>query len=195
MPSLATLLREVRACTLCAAHLPHGPRPVLQLDPDARILVAAQAPGRKVHASGMPFTDASGDRLRDWMGVDKETFYDPKQIAIIPMGFCYPGTTKAGDSPPRPECAPAWRSKLLSHLKQLELTFVVGQYALAWHLPERGASVTKRVEHWQDQWPHIVPLPHPSPRNNRWLQRNPWFEKEVIPALRTRVAEILSAPK
>ncbi len=159
----------------------------------ARILVAAQAPGRKVHASGLPFDDASGERLRDWLGVTRETFYDPTQLAILPMGFCYPGTGKSGDLPPRLECAPAWRAKLLAHLPQLELSLVIGQYAQAYHLPGKHASLTALVHDWRAFWPRTVPLPHPSPRNNIWLKRNPWFGEELLPALRGRVAEVLGA--
>lgn len=191
MTSLAALLDEVRACTLCESHLPHGPRPVLQMHPQARVLIAGQAPGRKVHASGVPFDDASGDRLRDWMGVTREVFYDPRQIAILPMGFCFPGTGKSGDLPPRPECMLAWRDQLLGHLRHLEVTLVVGRYAQAYHMSERRSSLTETVRDWQSCWPGIVPLPHPSPRNNIWLGRNPWFEKELVPMLRRRVSEAL----
>lgn len=192
MIPVAQLLAEVRACTACAPHLPLGPRPVLQLHPDARVLIAAQAPGRKVHASGKPFTDASGDRLREWMGMTPEVFYDPRRIAIVPMGFCYPGTTKSGDLPPRPECAPMWRERLLQRLVHLELTLVIGQYAHAYHLRGTRASLTERVRSWRQLGPNVVPLPHPSPRNNGWLQRNPWFERELVPALRRRIGRILS---
>jgi uracil-DNA glycosylase len=185
------LLADVRACTICAPHLPHGVRPVLQLDPASRVLVVGQAPGRKVHESGVPFADASGDRLRDWMGVSTETFYDPKQVAILPMGFCYPGTGKGGDLPPRPECAPAWRAQLLAHAHHVRLTIVIGSYAMAYHLPEARGGVTEIVAAWRDHWPDVLPLPHPSPRNNIWLRKNPWFETDVLPALRTRVVEVL----
>lgn len=191
MTSLATLLAEVRACVLCAEHLPLGPRPVLQLHPAARILIAAQAPGRKVHETGLPFNDASGDRLRDWLGISREVFYDARQIAIVPMGFCFPGTGQAGDLPPRPECAPAWRAALLSRLKKLQFTLVIGRYAQAYHLPHQGTSVSEVVQAWRKHWPHTVALPHPSPRNNRWLKRNPWFEEELLPVVRARVSEIL----
>jgi uracil-DNA glycosylase len=192
---LAQLLQEVRACTLCAAPLAElglTPRPVLQVDALARILVVGQAPGRKVHESGIPFDDASGERLRQWMGIEAATFYDPRQVSILPMGFCFPGTGKSGDLPPRPECAPAWRSALLSHLKNIKLTLVIGQYAQSYHLPGDAISVTQAVQAWQSSWPHTVPLPHPSPRNNLWLKRNPWFEETLIPALRVRVTEILA---
>jgi uracil-DNA glycosylase len=177
---------------LCAGHLPLGPHPVVQVYPSARILIAAQAPGRKVHETGLPFNDASGDRLRNWLGISREVFYDNRQIAILPMGFCFPGTGKTGDLPPRLECAPAWRSALLRHLKKLQLTLVIGQYAQAYHLENECASVTEVVQAWRKYWPHTVPLPHPSPRNNLWLKLNPWFEAEVLPALRARVAEVLA---
>lgn len=190
--SLKRLADEVRACTLCAEHLPLGPRPVLQVDLRARILIAGQAPGSKVHASGVPFEDASGDRLRAWMGVDAATFYDARRVAILPMGFCYPGTGKSGDLPPRPECAAAWRTQLLAALRNVQLTLLVGQFAQAWHLGDAGRpALTDTVRAWREYWPAAVPLPHPSPRNNLWLRRNPWFEAEVLPRLRWRVREII----
>jgi len=192
MNSFASLLAEVRACTLCAAHLPHGPRPVLQIHPQARILIASQAPGRKVHESGVPFDDASGDRLREWMGLTREVFYDSRRIAILPMGLCFPGTGKSGDLPPRPECRLAWHDLLLGHLRHLEMTLVVGRYAQAYYMNEERSSLTETVRNWRSYWPKIVPLPHPSPRNNIWLRRNPWFEKELVPVLRRRVSEILA---
>ncbi len=192
MSSLRSLLAEVRACTICAAHLPHGVRPVLQIHPAARVLIAGQAPGRKVHESGVPFDDASGDRLRNWMGVTRKVFYDPRQIAILPMGFCFPGTGKAGDLRPRAECAPAWREQLLSRLRHVRLTLILGQYAQAYHLLGGSPlSLTEMVRSWRRYWPSAVPLPHPSPRNNSWLQRNPWFIDELLPALRRRVSEVL----
>ena len=189
--SLAQLLTGVRACTICAAHLPLGPRPVLQMHASARILVAGQAPGRNVHETGLPFNDASGDRLRAWLGMSRDVFYDARRVAILPMGFCFPGTGKSGDLAPRLECAPAWRAPLLSHLKKLELTLVIGRYAQAHHLPDGPASLTETVQAWRKHWPHTVALPHPSPRNNLWLKRNPWFEEELVPLLRTRVSEAL----
>jgi uracil-DNA glycosylase len=140
----------------------------------------------------VPFDDASGDRLRDWLGISREVFYDARRVAILPMGFCWPGIGPSGDLPPRPECAPAWRAPLLGHLKQLRLTLVIGRYAQAWHLPQAPDSVTAAVAAWRDDWPHSLPLPHPSPRNNLWLKRNPWFEAEVLTALRARVAEVLA---
>lgn len=192
MSRFTALLAEVRACTICTAHLPLGPRPVLQVAPSARLLIASQAPGRKVHESGVPFDDASGERLRDWLGITREVFYNPRQVAILPMGFCYPGTGRSGDLPPRPECAPAWRTPLLSALKRLRLTLLVGQYAQAYHLPGDDAPLTARVQGWQQYWPDAVPLPHPSPRNNFWLKRNPWFEQELLPTLRVRVQQVLA---
>ncbi|WP_319379791.1 uracil-DNA glycosylase family protein [Thiomicrorhabdus sp.] len=160
------LLEEIRRCRICEAVLPQAPRPVLQYRPDARILIAGQAPGRKVQISGIPFDDASGERLRHWMGISSSVFYDPQSIAILPMGFCYPGTGKNGDLPPRPECAPAWREKLLQPMNRLEMTLVIGRYAQEYHFGKTGASLTERVRRWQDFWPEKVPLPHPSPRNN-----------------------------
>jgi uracil-DNA glycosylase len=191
---LPLLLKEVRACTLCAEHLALGPRPVLQVDARARILVAGQAPGRKVHDSGVPFDDASGERLRQWMGVDRGVFYDPAIVAILPMGFCYPGTGRSGDLPPRRECAPQWRAPLLAALPKIELTLVIGHYALAWHLPQLATnSLTDTVQAWRAQWPGVLPLPHPSPRNNIWLKRNAWFVEDVVPALQARVRGILGS--
>jgi uracil-DNA glycosylase len=192
---VTALLRDVRGCTLCTAHLPLGPRPVLQVGSRARILIAGQAPGRKVHESGVPFDDASGDRLREWMGIDRAVFYDAALIAILPMGFCYPGTGASGDLPPRPECAPQWRQRILSAMPNIELTLVIGQYAQAWHLVRSGTigatGVTEAVRGWRDHWPAVLPLPHPSPRNNIWLKRHPWFAAEVLPALQARVGTIV----
>lgn len=193
VPAFEALLAEVRACALCAEHLPLGPRPVLQLHPDARILVAAQAPGRKVHETGVPFNDASGERLRDWLGLARESFYDPRRVAIVPMGLCYPGKGDSGDLPPRPECAPRWRVRLLGTLTRLQLTLVIGRYAVAYHLPEERDGLTSAVRDWRSYWPAVVPLPHPSPTNNGWLARNRWFERELVPRLRARVAQVLRA--
>lgn len=191
MRSFEPLLADIRACTWCAADLPHGPRPVLQLHPSARILVAAQAPGRKVHETGIPFNDASGDRLRRWLGLEREQFYDPTLVAIVPMGFCYPGQGPSGDLPPRPECAARWRAPVLQVLQRVELTLVVGRYAAAYHLPQERAGVTAAVRNWRRHWPSVVPLPHPSPTNNRWFAQNRWFEEEVVPLLRARVADVV----
>ena len=194
---LRQLLADARACTLCAAHLPHGPRPVVVADARARILIVGQAPGRRVHASGVPWDDPSGDRLRAWLDVDRDTFYDPAQFAIIPMGFCYPGTHsresgKGGDLPPRPECAPTWHEPLTAELPQIETTLLLSRYAHQFYLGDRAAStVTETVRRWQEFAPTFFPLPHPSPRNNLWLRRNPWFEEEVVPRLRERVRGVI----
>ncbi len=192
--TLEALGQEIRACTLCAAHLPLGPRPVFQMGSTARILIAGQAPGRRVHETGIPFNDPSGDRLRLWLGVDRETFYDPSRMAIVPMGFCYPGTGSSGDLPPRPECAEAWRDRVLGGLKKVALTLVIGQYALDWHLRERNReTLTDTVRAWREFQPTVWPLPHPSPRNNLWLKKNPWFEQEILPELRRQVSAVLKS--
>lgn len=188
--TLEALLRQVRSCSLCPG-LPLGPQPLLQADPQAKILLTGQAPGRKTHAAGLPFADASGDRLREWLGVSAETFYDPAKVAILPMAFCYPGTGSGGDLAPPPLCAQSWRAPLLEHLPNIELTILIGAYAQQWHLGRQTASLTQRVRNWQDRWPSLVPLPHPSPRNNRWLKNNPWFEQDVLPELRKRVAALI----
>jgi len=190
--SLSKLVKEIRSCTLCAKHLPLGPRPIIQVSSSAKILIVGQAPGSRVHENGIPFNDPSGDRLREWMGIDKEIFYDDKKIALVPMGFCFPGTGKSGDLPPRPECADTWRLKLLEQLPNIKLTIIVGQYAQAWHL-DKGAkeNLTETVMAWKEYWPKAIPLPHPSPRNNIWLKKNLWFEEEVLPSLRRKVKAVL----
>ncbi len=187
-----TLSKQIRQCTLCEPALPQGANPVFSASPDARILVVGQAPGIRVHRSGIPFDDPSGVRLREWLGVSRETFYDPSHFAILPMGFCYPGTGKSGDLPPRPECAEAWRERLLSSLRQVELTLVIGQYAQRWHLPQVQKNLTETVRAWRDYGPGIVPLPHPSPRNNIWLKRNPWFSEYLLPSLKIMTQEALN---
>jgi uracil-DNA glycosylase len=189
--TFAELLKSVRNCRLCEEFLPLGPRPVLQIHPQARILIAGQAPGRRVRESGIPFDDPSGDRLREWMGVSHETFYDETQIAILPMAFCYPGTGKSGDLPPRPECEKAWRRPLLDTLQDLKLTLVIGQYALKWHLPQTQENLTETVRAWEDYGDGTIPLPHPSPRNNIWLKKNPWFEESLLSRLKIAVQEAL----
>lgn len=191
-PSLTTLLRNVRACDVCKQDLPLGPRPVLQGSKQSRILIAGQAPGSKVHKTGIPFDDPSGKRLREWLGVTDEQFYDPSQFAILPMGFCFPGTGKSGDFPPRPECAEKWREPLLTAINKLQLTLVIGQYAQRYHLPDHKGSVTEIVAAYKTMDPSVIPLPHPSPRNNRWLKNNPWFEVELLPHLQARVKEALA---
>lgn len=192
---LNRLLDEIRHCKICEPELPFGARPVLQCAPDACILIAGQAPGSRVHASGIPFDDASGSRLRTWMGIDREVFYDPQHIAILPMAFCYPGSGSSGDLPPRPECAASWRRKLLRQLPRVELILVLGQYAQAWHFDGPAVSLTCRVSDWRNYCreasPAMLPLPHPSPRNNRWLKLNPWFERDLLPDLRARVNHLL----
>ncbi len=191
---LDNLLAQIRACEACAPELAHGVRPVVQASIHAPILIAGQAPGRKVHESGMPFDDPSGDRLRRWLGVDRAAFYDSRKFAIIPMGFCYPGTGKSGDLPPRPECAPLWQDKLHAALPAIRLRLVIGQYAQAWHLgAARCRTLTATVQNWRAYWPHILPMPHPSPRNQLWLKKNPWFEADIIPVLQQRVAMLLAS--
>lgn len=187
----AQLVESVRQCQLCEKFLPLGPKPVIQVDPRAKILIAGQAPGRRVHATGVPFDDPSGDRLRDWLGVSREVFYDPAKVAILPMGFCYPGTGKSGDLPPRPECEKAWREQLLRGLQHIRLILVVGQYAQKWHLPHMHSNLTETVRAWKDYGAGIIPLPHPSPRNNIWIKRNPWFSESLLPSLKIAVQNAL----
>jgi len=185
------LLAEVRACRLCKDEL--EPRPVLQFHPSARLLIVGQAPGSRVHATGVPFNDPSGERLRDWLGLDRGRFYDERLVALLPMGFCYPGKGRGGDLPPPPRCANRWRNALLGQLRRVELTVLVGRYAIDWHLrPPRGEALADTVRRWRDYAPDRLPLPHPSPRNNRWLRERPWFETEVLPYLRERVAALFS---
>lgn len=188
----ATLVRSIRDCRICESVLPHEPRPVVQIHPDARVLIAGQAPGRRVQESGVPFDDPSGDRLRDWLQVSRDTFYDPTFIAILPMGFCYPGTGKSGDLAPRPECAPAWRQQALAMLPKVRLTLVIGQYAQKWHLPAQKKNLTETVRAFRETAPAVFPLPHPSPRNNRWLKANPWFNDSLLPELRAATRSALS---
>lgn len=193
MNALDKLLHQVRACTVCAPHLPLGPRPILRAGATARLLVVGQAPGRRVHETGIPWNDPSGDRLRSWLGMDRDTFYDESRIAIIPTGFCYPGTGKGGDLPPRPECAPRWHPPLLAVLPDIRLTLLIGQYAQAYYLgPRAKKALTETVAAWKEYLPQYLPLPHPSPRNQMWLKRNPWFERDLLPVLRQKVREALA---
>ncbi|TAE48137.1 MAG: uracil-DNA glycosylase family protein [Bacteroidetes bacterium] len=189
--SLDELLAEIRACRVCEAHLPLGPQPVLRATATARILIAGQAPGTKVHATGIPWNDLSGDRLRNWLQMDRDTFYDEGRIAIAPLGFCYPGKGTRGDLPPRPECAPLWRSRLMGELKDVRLILAVGQYAIRYHLGGMpGGSLAQTVKQWEKYIGQgVFPLPHPSPRNIGWRLQNPWFEQEVVPELSRRVWE------
>jgi uracil-DNA glycosylase len=187
------LLDAIRRCDRCAAVLPQPPRPILQWHPAARLLIAGQAPGRVAQASGIPFDDVSGERLRDWLGLDRATFYDPEQVAILPMGFCFPGSGRNGDLPPRPECADAWRERCLAQLPRRRLTLAIGRHAQRWHLPGTARPLTEVVRDWRAYGPGLLPLPHPSPRNALWLRRNPWFESELLPELRRRVAAVLAA--
>jgi uracil-DNA glycosylase len=192
---LDRLLREIRACRRCEAELPLGPLPVLRARPTASLLIVGQAPGTRVHATGIPWNDPSGDRLRAWLGLDREAFYDDRRVAIVPMGFCYPGTARSGDLPPRPECAPAWHPLLLPLLPSLTLVLLVGSYAQDRYLPEwRKLSLTERVARWREAPAPYLPLPHPSGRNNGWLRRNAWFEAELVPALRLRLGTALTVP-
>ena len=189
---LKALLAEVRACRVCEAQLPLGPRPVLRADARARVLIVGQAPGTRVHATGIPWNDPSGDRLRAWLAVDRDAFYDERRFAIIPTGLCYPGRGRSGDLPPRPECAPLWHPRLRALLPRIGLTLLVGQYAQAFYLGgRRKDTLAGTVRAWCDYFPEFLPLPHPSPRNTRWLQVNPWFEQDVIPVLRKRVHALL----
>ena len=188
---MSALLKRVRQCTICEG-LPLGPAPLLQVSPRARVLIAGQAPGRRAHESGIPFDDPSGNRLRDWLGVDRETFYDATRIGVLPMGFCFPGTGSSGDLPPRPECAANWRQPLLDMMPDVALLLVIGRYARDWHLPDRKSeSLTETIKSWRDLGDGVMALPHPSPRNNRWLKKNPWFEGEVLDLLQTRVKRAL----
>lgn len=186
------LLDEIKQCRLCEAHLPLGPSPVFQASQTSKILIVGQAPGIRVHETGVPFNDPSGDRLRDWMGISKDIFYNNEKIAIVPMGFCYPGTGKSGDFPPRKECADHWRHALLNHLSSVEFTLIIGQYAIDWHLGKtRKKTLTETVKAWRDYWPHSIVLPHPSPRNNIWLKKNEWFEGEILPTLKHKIQQLL----
>ncbi|MDX1905857.1 MAG: uracil-DNA glycosylase family protein [Bacteroidia bacterium] len=191
---LDDLLTEIRACRHCEAHLPLGPRPVLRASATATVLIAGQAPGTRVHATGIPWNDLSGNRLRQWLDMDSDTFYDESRIAILPIGFCYPGKGTRGDLPPRPECAPLWRARVLALMPQLKLVLAVGQYAADYHLgATRKVTLAETVRHWETYAGQgIIPLPHPSPRNVGWRIQHPWFETEAVPRIRARVWEVMS---
>ncbi|CAG7856264.1 hypothetical protein MCAMS1_00681 [biofilm metagenome] len=191
MPHPLSTLAQVRSCDLCASHLPFPPKPILQIHPEACILIAGQAPGRKAHDAGRPFADASGIRLRDWLGIPESVFYSETTIAILPMGFCYPGSDSHGDRQPRTECAAHWRHRLLALMPNIEMTILVGHYAQAWHLG-KNVNLTETVRNWRAVWPCYLPIPHPSPRNNLWIKRNPWFETEILPKAKERIAALIT---
>ncbi len=190
--TLQTTLEKLKACTFCAEHLPLGAKPIFQINTKAKILLASQAPGHLAHQGGKPFFDPSGVRLRRWLGVNEVEFYNPDNFLIMPIGFCYPGTKNRYDLPPRPECAPIWRDKLLNLLPNIELILAIGSHAQQWHLKEhRYKTMAQTIEHWQEYWPHILPMPHPSPRNNIWFKRHPFFESEVVPILQKRIRQLI----
>ena len=192
---LAQLLGEIRSCRACEPHLSHEARPVLRASRTARLAIVSQAPGIRAHRTGLTFNDPSGDRLREWLKIDRETFYDECLVAIVPMGFCFPGyDAEGGDRAPRKECARIWRKRLFEELPAFSLTLLVGSYAQAWHLGDRvKGTMTATVAAWRSYCPQFIPLPHPSWRNNAWLNKNPWFERELLPDLRSRVRAVLSA--
>ena len=185
---MKALLEEIKACTICADLLPHSPNPIVAGSPASKLLIIGQAPGRRVHESSVPWDDPSGNELRRWLDIDKSTFYDSNQIALVPMGFCYPGSAKSGDLPPRPECAEAWHTKLIGELKGVKLTLLIGQYAQKYYLgSSMKRNLTETVRAYAEYWPQFLPLPHPSPRNRIWQKKNEWFEQEIVPLLREKV--------
>lgn len=186
------LLKEIRQCTVCLPHLEAGVNPILSVHRDSKVAIIGQAPGSKVHRTSIPWDDSSGVRLREWLGVSEEVFYNPKNLAIVPMGFCYPGKGKSGDLPPRKECAPLWHEKILEHAKDIKLTLLIGSYAQKYYLGEKmKKTLTETVKSFEDYWPTYLPLPHPSPRNNIWLKKNPWFQSDLLPILKDRIAGLL----
>ncbi len=191
MGSLTDLLTEVRSCSVCSDHLEHGTRPIVQLGAGAQVVIIGQAPGRRVHESGVPWDDPSGRALRRWLGLTNEQFYDPETVAIVPMGFCYPGSAASGDKPPRPECAPLWHESVLAQLPGERLEIIIGMYAQKRYIEDRKKTLTETVANWADYMPTQIVLPHPSPRNQHWLSKNPWFEQETLPAVRERIRSFL----
>ncbi len=192
MDIFESLVVDAQSCTVCKEFLPLGPRPVFSIHPESKILVIGQAPGTKVHATGIPWNDASGNELRRWLGVSRDQFYDPKNFGIMPMGFCYPGRGVGGDLPPRPECAPIWHQKMINQMSEVKLTLLIGQYALGFYLGNaRKKNLTETVRNFESYLPDFIPLVHPSPRNLMWRRRNPWFEELVVPTLRERVHELI----
>ncbi|MFL0353293.1 uracil-DNA glycosylase family protein [Xanthomarina sp. GH4-25] len=190
---MKNLLKDIRQCTICKEHLPLGPRPIVSAHPEAKIIIIGQAPGTSVHKTGIPWNDPSGRQLRNWLNVSEEIFYDETKIALVPMGFCYPGKGKSGDLPPRPECAPQWHQKLLDQMPNLELVILIGMYSQKYYLKEKAKrTLTETVAEYKTYLPKYLPLPHPSPRNRFWLSKNPWFVKEVIPELKRAVKTILN---
>ena len=190
--SLDHLLADIRRCRVCEDHLEHGPRPVVQVGSSARIVIIGQAPGRRVHESGVPWDDPSGRTLRSWLGVSDEQFYDPALVALVPMGFCYPGSAASGDKPPRPECAPLWHERVLGHLPDDRLELIIGTYAQKRYIADRKRTLTETVTNWEAYLPRQAVLPHPSPRNQHWLRKHPWFESDALPAIQARVREVLA---
>lgn len=191
MELLSNLLTDVRACEVCKEFLPLGPRPILTIHADVQILLISQAPGRLAHESGIPWKDPSGNRLRDWMEISREDFYDPTIVGVLPSGFCYPGKGKTGDLPPRKECAPLWHDRLLAHMNNIKLTLIIGNYAQKRYLgKQKKKNLTETVRHFHEYAPDIIPLPHPSPLNMRWMKKNAWFETDVLPVLKEQVREI-----
>lgn len=189
---MKSLLEEIKQCTICKEHLDLGPRPIITAHPDSKIVIIGQAPGTKVHASGIPWDDASGKELRRWLGIAPEAFYNTKNIAIVPMGFCYPGKGKSGDLPPRPECAPTWHDRVFSQMTNTQLVLLIGMYAQRYYLKEHAKNtLTETVRNYKKYLPTYLPLPHPSPRNRHWLTKNPWFEMTVLPELRKVTQQFL----